>query len=81
MQGTYSTSQCTNGNRISFSKAKFVGNYAEHSGGAVALWGCIGTVLHIDKSEFYYNTTPLIRWWPHCIGTVVIGVCSAYHFQ
>ena len=25
----------------------------------MALWGCVGTVLHIDKSEFYNNTTPL----------------------
>ena len=48
VQETYSTSQCTNGNHVSFRKAKFV-----------ALWGCIGTVLHIDESEFYNNTTPL----------------------
>ena len=48
--------QCENSNNISISKSQFVGNYAEHSGGAVLLQGCVG--IHIEKSEFYNNTTP-----------------------
>ena len=48
--------RCENSNIISVSNSQFVGNYAEHSGGAVLLQGCVN--LHIEKSEFYNNTTP-----------------------
>ena len=61
LQGTFDIeSQCTNGNHISISNTQFVGNHAEVDGGAVALWGYIGTELYIDKSGFYKNTAPLI---------------------
>ena len=51
-------SQCTNGDHIHISNTQFVGNYAQAGGGAVSLYGCIGTELYIDRSEFYNNTTP-----------------------
>ena len=59
VQGRHSTSQCANGNHISISGTRFVGNRAGIYGGAVSLWGCLGTELYIDESEFYDNTTPL----------------------
>ena len=55
---TSNDSQCTNGNHIHISSTHFVGNHAELHGGAVSLFGCIGTELYIDKTEFYNNTTP-----------------------
>ena len=59
VRGIYGTSQCSNGNHISISETQFVGNHASVNGGAVSLWGCVGTELHIDESEFHNNTTPL----------------------
>ena len=56
VQGRHSTSQCSNGNHISISGTRFVGNRAKRYGGAVSLWGCLGTELYIDESEFYDNT-------------------------
>ena len=52
------TFPCTYCNHISINNTLFVGNYAHGSGGAVALYGCIGAELNIDRSEFYNNTTP-----------------------
>ena len=55
----HSNSQCTKANHVYIGSTQFVRNRANFSGGAVSLWGCIGTELYIDKSEFYNNTTPL----------------------
>ena len=59
VQGVCSDFPCTNGSRIYISNTQFVKNYAEFKGGAVSLYGCISTELHINESEFYNNTTPL----------------------
>ena len=59
VQGVCRDFPCTNGSRIYISNTQFVKNYAEFKGGAVSLYGCISTELHIDESEFYNNTTPL----------------------
>ena len=49
----------SDGNHIHISNTKFVGNHARISnGGAVSLWGFVGTELHIEESEFNNNTTP-----------------------
>ena len=55
--GSWNDSQCTHGNSIIISNTQFVANHAELNGGAVALWGCLGTELYIDESAFYNNTS------------------------
>ena len=49
--------ECLNGNHIAINNTYFVENYAQGSGGAVSLSGCIGADLSIDKSQFYNNTS------------------------
>ena len=49
----------SDGNHIHISNTRFVGNHARiANGGAVSLWGVVGTEMHIDESEFNNNTTP-----------------------
>ena len=49
----------SDGNHIHISNTRFVGNHAKiANGGAVSLWGVVGTEMHIDESEFNNNTTP-----------------------
>ena len=59
VMGSWGDSKCTNGNYITISNTQFVANHAELKGGAVALWGCLGTELYIDESAFYNNTAAL----------------------
>ena len=59
VMGSQGDSQCTNGNYINISNTQFVANHAEFNGGAVLLWGCLGTELYIDESAFYNNTAAL----------------------
>ena len=56
--GIYSDLQSTNGNYIYISDTRFVGNYAQNLGGAVALLGCSGAELKVDETGFFNNTTP-----------------------
>ena len=46
VMGSWDDSQCTNGNYITISNTQFVANHAELNGGAVLLWGCLGTELY-----------------------------------
>lgn len=49
----------SDGHHIHISNTQFVGNHARiANGGAVSLWGYVGTELQIDESEFNNNTTP-----------------------
>ena len=59
VMGSWGDSQCSNGSYIIISNTQFVANHAEFKGGAVALWGCLGTELYIDESAFYNNTAAL----------------------
>ena len=59
VMGSQDDSQCTNGNYITISNTQFVANHAELRGGAILLWGCLGTELYIDGSAFYNNTAAL----------------------
>ena len=59
LSSLHSKSECAKANHVYIGSTQFVRNQASFSGGAVSLWGCTGTELYVDKSEFYNNTTPL----------------------
>ena len=79
LSSLHSESQCAKANHVYIGSTQFVRNRANFSGGAVSLWGCTGTELYIDESEFYNNTTPLygghiaLHLSSNCIHFIVVN--------